>query len=58
MRLKGRTRRHKAVLTLRRPRIGRLEERGQPRRDATPSSFETRLLGAPQDEGAFTGPVR
>ena len=39
-------------LILRRPRRGRLEGRGNPRRDAALSYFETRISGAPQDEGA------
>jgi hypothetical protein len=44
--------RHKDFLILSRPRRGRLEGRGNPIAKAAPSSFETRLSGAPQDECA------
>jgi hypothetical protein len=44
--------RHKDFLILKRPRRGRLEGRGHPIAEAAPASFETRLSGAPQDEGA------
>jgi hypothetical protein len=40
-------------LILRRPRRGRLEGRGNPRRDAAPLSFETPAAQAPQDEGVL-----